>query len=323
MKAFYCDHFVLPLPATHRFPMAKYRLLRERVLEERIVAADDLRVPEAASWETLCLVHARAYVAAVAEGRLAAEAQRRIGFPWSPQMVERSRRSVGATIAAARSALAEGTAANLAGGTHHAFSDRGEGFCVFNDVAVAARALQCDGCARRPAVVDCDVHQGNGTAAIFRADDSVFTFSIHGEKNFPFRKEQSDLDVMLADGTDDGTYLEELDAALGIVFDRHAPDLIFYIAGADPYERDRLGRLAVSIGGLAARDALVFDRCRRAGVPVAVVMGGGYAADVHAIVQIHANTIREAARCANDPVAIGSSVIGSQSSVAGSARTEN
>ena len=213
---------------------------------------------------------------------------RRIGFPWSPAMVERSRRSAGATIAAARAALDDGAAVNLAGGTHHAFADRGEGYCVFNDVAVAARLLQHEGRCRRVAVVDCDVHQGNGTAAIFRDDPTVFTFSMHGAKNYPFRKETSDLDVELRDGTDDAAYLAALGGALPAVLARQQPELVFYLAGADPYEGDRLGRLRVSMAGLERRDALVFDACRAAGVPVAVAMSGGYAPDVDDIVAIHA-----------------------------------
>ncbi len=299
MRAFYCDRFELPLPPAHKFPIAKYRRLREFLVSERVLREENLAEPEAAAWDDLQLVHAPTYTAAIARGTLPPEDVRRIGFPWSPGMVERSRRSVGGTVAAARAAVTDGTAANLAGGTHHAFANRGEGFCVFNDVAVAARVLQRDGLARRPAVVDCDVHQGNGTAAIFRDDPTVFTFSMHGEKNFPFRKEQSDLDVTLPDGTTDAEYLERLGAALDVVLERHRPDVVFYIAGADPYEGDRLGRLRLTVDGLAARDALVFERCRRAGLPLSVSMGGGYASDLDAIVRIHANTIREATKWMN------------------------
>jgi acetoin utilization deacetylase AcuC-like enzyme len=296
LKAFYSDHFVLPLPEGHKFPMAKYSGLRERILAEGIVQRDDLHEAPAAAWEDLRLVHDPAYVDAVANGTLPREMQRRIGFPWSPQMVERSRRSVGATIAATRVALDEGVAANLAGGTHHSFADRGEGFCVFNDVAVAARVLQRDGDGRRIAIVDLDVHQGNGTAAIFAGDDSVFTFSMHGEKNFPFRKEVSDLDVALADGTGDDEYLGLLRRHLDDVLNRHQPDFVFYLAGADPYEGDRLGRLTMTIAGLRERDELVFAECRARGLPVAVTMSGGYASDVDDIIAIHANTIRVANR---------------------------
>ena len=298
VKAFYSDHFVLPLPEGHKFPMAKYSGLRARILAERIVRPDDLAEAPAASWEDLRLVHTAAYVDAVAGGRVARDIQRRIGFPWSPEMVERSRRSVGATIAAARTALDEGVAANLAGGTHHSFADRGEGFCVFNDAAVAARVLQRDGDARRIAIVDLDVHQGNGTAAIFAGDESVFTFSMHGEKNFPFRKEVSDLDVALPDGTGDTAYLELLRGHLDGVLNRHQPDFVFYLAGADPYAGDRLGRLELTIDGLRMRDEFVFSTCHRRGLPVAVSMSGGYATDVNDIITIHANTIRAAVnRC--------------------------
>jgi acetoin utilization deacetylase AcuC-like enzyme len=242
----------------------------------------------------LRLVHTAAYVDAVAQGILPPDVQRRIGFPWSPQMVERSRRSVGATIAASRAALTSGCSANLAGGTHHAFADRGEGYCVFNDVAVAARVLQHEGLARRIAVVDCDVHQGNGTAAIFAGDAEVFTLSLHGAKNYPFKKERSHRDIELEDGTTDEPYLAVLEEALSDVIDCHAPEVAFYLAGADPYEGDRLGRLKLSIEGLRQRDALVLDSCRRAGIPVVITMSGGYAPDVDAIVTIHANTIRTA-----------------------------
>jgi acetoin utilization deacetylase AcuC-like enzyme len=240
-------------------------------------------------------VHDPAYLEAVRSGTVAKEIQRRIGFPWSPEMVARSRRSVGATIAAANVALEDGVAANLAGGTHHSFADRGEGFCVFNDVAVATRVLQRDSHARRIAIVDLDVHQGNGTASIFAGDDSVFTFSMHGEKNFPFKKEISDLDVALADGTGDDEYLSLLRGHLDAVLNRHQPDFVFYLAGADPYEGDRLGRLKMTIDGLRERDEIVLGACGKAGLPVAVTMSGGYANDVDAIVTIHANTIRVAA----------------------------
>jgi acetoin utilization deacetylase AcuC-like enzyme len=296
VRAFYSDHFVLPLPEGHKFPMAKYSRLRERILAEGIVSADDLQEAPAAPWEDLRLVHHDSYVDAVASGTVAPDMQRRIGFPWSPQMVERSRRSVGATIAAARVALDEGASANLAGGTHHAFADRGEGFCVFNDVAVGARVLQRDQHAGRIAVIDLDVHQGNGTAAIFSGDASVFTFSMHGEKNFPFRKETSDLDVALPDGTGDDDYLALLGGHLPDVLNRHQPDFVFYLAGADPYEGDRLGRLKLTIDGLRRRDEMVMAACAKASLPVAISMSGGYANDIDAIVTIHTNTIRTACR---------------------------
>jgi acetoin utilization deacetylase AcuC-like enzyme len=296
VRAFYSDHFVLPLPEGHKFPMAKYSGLRERILADGIIAPPDLHEAPAASWDDLLLVHDAGYVDAVKTGTVARDIQRRIGFPWSPEMVERSRRSVGATIAAARVALDEGVCANLAGGTHHAFADRGEGFCVFNDVAVASRVLQRDGHATRIAVVDLDVHQGNGTAAIFTGDDSVFTFSMHGEKNFPFKKETSDLDVALAAGTGDDEYLAALRRHLDDVLNRHQPDFVFYLAGADPFEGDRLGRLKMTVDGLRTRDEIVLGTLSKAGLPVAISMSGGYATDVEAIVTIHTNTIHTASR---------------------------
>lgn len=295
MRAFYSDTFVLPLPETHRFPMAKYRRLRERLIGEQVLAESDLEVPDPADWDDLRLVHTAAYVDAVARGTLDADLQRRIGFPWSTQMVERARRSVGATLAAARRALDDGgVSANLAGGTHHAFSDRGEGYCVFNDVAVAVRVLQRDRAIRRALVVDCDVHQGNGTAAIFRGDASVFTLSLHGARNFPFRKEESDLDITFEDGAGDDEYLDALAEVVPRALDAHRPDVVFYLAGADPYEGDRLGRLRLTIEGLALRDRLVFGACAARCLPMAVAMSGGYAPDVEAIVTIHVNTIKEA-----------------------------
>lgn len=294
MRAFYSDHFVLPLPEGHKFPMAKYSRLREHILAEGVIAPGDLHEAPLAAVEDLQLVHAPGYVDAVVNGTVPHDIQRRIGFPWSPQMVERSRRSVGATIAAARAALDDGAAANLAGGTHHAFADRGEGFCVFNDVAVGARVLQRDLHASRIAIVDLDVHQGNGTAAIFSGDPSVFTFSMHGEKNFPFKKEASDLDVPLADGTGDDEYLSLLRTHLHDVLNRHQPDFVFYLAGADPFEGDRLGRIKLTIDGLRRRDEIVMEACTTARLPVAISMSGGYATDLDAIVTIHTNTIRTA-----------------------------
>jgi acetoin utilization deacetylase AcuC-like enzyme len=297
MKAFYSDHFVLPLPAGHRFPMPKYRLLRDRLARE--VPGIGLHAAEPVSDSELALVHTPRYIEAIAQGRLSEPEQREIGFPWSPAMVERSRRSVGATIAAARAALAEGVSGNLAGGTHHAHADRGSGYCVFNDIAVAARLMQAESHRRllRVAVIDLDVHQGNGTAAIFRDDPTVFTLSIHGERNFPFRKESSDVDVELPDGCTDEPYLEALDEALRALWRRHGddpPNLIFYLAGADPHEGDRLGRLRVSFAGLDERDRRVFAAARERGIPVTIAMGGGYGHDIADTVQVQTNTWREA-----------------------------
>ncbi|RMH14823.1 MAG: histone deacetylase [Gemmatimonadetes bacterium] len=291
MHIAYCDHFVLPLPDGHRFPMSKYARLRQRVSRERL---GTLFVPDAADDRALRSVHTPEWVAAVATGALPPAAIRRVGFPWSPGLVERSRRSVGGTLAAARHALRDGVAVSLAGGTHHAFPDHGEGFCVFNDVAVAVRSLQGSGALRRVAVIDLDVHQGNGTAAIFHDDPDVFTLSVHGARNYPFAKETSDLDLALPDGTDDEPYLRAVDEGLEAAL-AHAPQLVFYVAGADAFAGDRLGRLSVSKRGLAARDRRVFERCLHAGVPVAVVMAGGYAARVEDSVDIHAATVREAA----------------------------
>ncbi|PWV59083.1 histone deacetylase family protein [Plasticicumulans acidivorans] len=295
MKAFYCDHFVLPLPAGHRFPMDKYRRLRERVAADS-TGRFELHEPAAADDDELGRAHAADYVARVSRGELDAREQRVLGFPWSAQLIERSRRSAGATIAACRAALADGVAVNLAGGTHHAMPAGAQGFCVFNDSAVAARAMQAEGRVRRVIVIDCDVHQGNGTAAILRDDPSVFTFSIHGAKNFPFRKEISDLDVELADGCSDADYLAALEPALDSALTRAGAELAIFLAGADPYAGDRLGRLQLSKAGLAARDELVFARCARHGLPVAVTMAGGYADLIDDIVDIHFATVCRAAR---------------------------
>lgn len=296
MKLYYADHFVLPLPAGHRFPMVKYARLRERVLESGLVGADDLRVPEAAPDAALIRAHDADYVRRVRDGRLDRAEIRRIGFPWSAEMVERSRRSAGATLAACRSALQDGCAVNLAGGTHHAHRDFGSGFCVFNDSAVAALTMRAEGRARKIAIIDCDVHQGDGTAAILGDEPEVFTCSLHGAKNFPFRKQASDLDIEFADGTGDAAYLEALQQALDRVFDGFGPELVIYLAGADPYEGDRLGRLALSMAGLAARDTKVLASCRARGVPVAITMAGGYAHQIDDTVAIHLATVSIAAR---------------------------
>jgi acetoin utilization deacetylase AcuC-like enzyme len=231
----------------------------------------------------------------VQNGELTEKELRRIGFPWSPQMVERSRRSSGATVAAARAALREGLGVNLAGGTHHAFADRGEGYCVFNDAAIAARAMQSEGLARRVVIIDCDVHQGNGTAKIFEHDPSVFTFSVHGAKNFPFHKETSDLDVALPDGADDATYLAALREALPIALDRAQADLAIYLAGADPYFDDAFGRMKLTKPGLLERDRFVLESCRVLGLPVAITMAGGYAKHVEDTADIHFQTVKLAA----------------------------
>jgi len=300
MQVFSNHRHSIDLPPGHRFPMPKYELLRNRVEAE--CAGLRLAEADAASDGELALAHTPDYISAVTQGTLSAAAQREIGFPWSERMVARSRRSVGATIAAARAALAEGVAAQLAGGTHHAQADKGSGYCVFNDVAVAARLMQAEVHRRhrhllRVWVIDLDVHQGNGTAAIFRDDPTVFTLSLHGAKNFPFRKEPGDLDVDLPDGCTDEPYLAALDAAMALAWQRQcaeggAPGLAFYLAGADPHEGDRLGRLKLSDAGMAARDCRVFDLLRQHRVPVAVVMAGGYGHDIGTTVAVQLQTVR-------------------------------
>jgi len=295
MQLFYTDHFVLPLPAWHRFPMEKYALLRQRVVEAGLAGPGDLRVPEPADDEQVLRAHTPDYLRRVQDGELTEAEVRRIGFPWSPAMVERSRRSAGATLGACRAALADGVAVNLAGGTHHAFADAGEGYCVFNDAAIAARAVQAEGRVRRVVVLDCDVHQGNGTAAIFRDDPSVFTFSIHGAKNFPLRKEVSDLDVELPDGATDDVYLPALEQGVWEALHRARADLAIYLAGADPFEGDRLGRLKVSKGGLARRDEVVLSACSQQHLAVAVTMAGGYAHEVNDTVDVYFQAVHTAA----------------------------
>ncbi len=300
MQVFSNHRFSVDLPTGHSFPMPKYQLLRDRVEAE----CSDLRLQEAepASEGELALAHTPDYIHAVLAGNLSAAAQREIGFPWSERMATRSLRSVGATIAAARAALAEGVAVHLAGGTHHAYADKGSGYCVFNDVVVAARLMQAEVFRRqrrglRVWVIDLDVHQGNGTAAILRDDASVFTLSLHGARNFPFRKEASDLDVDLPDGCTDGPYLQALDAALAESWRRQcaggdAPGLAFYLAGADPHEDDRLGRLKLSADGLAERDRRVLRFLRQRRVPVALTMAGGYGRDIHTTVALQLHTVR-------------------------------
>jgi acetoin utilization deacetylase AcuC-like enzyme len=296
MRLFPSDRYPLPLPEGHRFPVAKYAALRRR-LEGHAAAGAPLEFvePHAATDDELVRVHDRAYVGRVLSGTLSAAEIRRIGFPWSEALVERSLRSTGAAVDAAAAALEDGVAASLAGGTHHAGRDWGEGYCVFNDTAVAAREMQARGLVRRAVILDCDVHQGNGTAQIFSGDESVFTMSIHGARNFPLRKHPGSLDVALEDGTGDDAYLAALAPAVATAFDRGRPDLVLYIAGADPYAGDRLGRLKLTKPGLLARDRLVLDAARRAGVPLAIVCGGGYCEEIESIVDIHAATMLLAA----------------------------
>ncbi len=285
-------HYTFPLPSGHRFPLAKYTLLRDRVIAEGIVPAERVLEPEGVTDDELRLVHTADYVDRFNTGRLDPAGERRIGFPWSPALVERSRRAVGGTVAASRHALAHGMAMNLAGGTHHAFADHGEGFCVYNDIAIAIRLLKRDARIRRAVVIDLDVHQGNGTHAIFAGDEDVYTFSMHGGKNYPFHKVPGTLDVELADRTGDEEYLRLLQDSLPRVLAAAAPDLVLYIAGADPHEGDALGRLALTFDGLARRDAYVLGQCREIGVPVAITIGGGYGKRIEDTVAVHAATAR-------------------------------
>lgn len=305
MKVFYSDPFAFPLPGKHRFPLGKYAQLRQAVEAAALVAPQQLLIPEPVSDEQLLLAHDANYVRRVREGALTALEVRRIGLPWSPELVVRARYSTGGTIAACRAALEEGISVNLAGGTHHASYDRGQGYCLFNDLVVAARAMQAEGWSRGAVIIDCDVHQGNGTAALTRDDPTLFAFSIHSESNFPLHKEAGDLDIALPDGTGDLPYLEALEEGLlrSLEMARRTgtgpgADLALYLAGADPYEGDTLGHLALTKAGLAARDRLVLGQCRREGLPVAVLMAGGYGRRLEDTVEIHLQTVRIAAEMA-------------------------
>jgi len=304
MKIFYHDHFTLPLPDGHRFPMPKYALLRQRIMDAGLVTDGDLAPGPAATYEQLTRVHTAGYVDRVRHGRLSDREIRQIGFPWSPGMFERARHSVGSTIAACRAALTGEVGLNLGGGTHHAGPDYGQGFCVFNDSAVAARAMQDEGLAERIVILDCDVHQGNGTAEIFADDPAVFTFSIHGARNFPFRKKPSDLDVALDDDADDPIYLDALEAGVDRALASAGADLAIYLAGADPYADDRLGRLAVTKRGLGRRDRYVLGACQAAGLPVAIAMAGGYGKNIADTVDIHFQTVQIVAEMENSRQAL-------------------
>lgn len=295
MKIFTYDQFTFPLPKDHRFPAEKYQLLREAVETAGVVSPEDLIVPSPATLNQLRRAHGDGYLAQVENGRFSPQEIRQIGLPWSPELVLRCKHSVGATIAACRVALQEGVAATLGGGTHHASWEEGQGFCIYNDTAVAARAMQAEGRVRRVAVIDCDVHQGNGTAQITIGDDSIFTFSIHAQKNFPFRKVSSDLDIGLPDDTGDEAYLAALMGGIEETLARSQPELVIYLAGADVFKGDRLGRLCLTKAGIGARDRLVLSRCREAGVPVAVTMAGGYGRSVAETVAIQLQTIQIAA----------------------------
>jgi acetoin utilization deacetylase AcuC-like enzyme len=290
LHAWSSSAYTFPLPPGHRFPIAKYALLRDAVIAEGVVTR--VHEPERATRVELARVHTDDYIDRLTSGALSDAELRVLGFPWSPALVERSYRAVGGTLGASRSALRTGIAINLAGGTHHAFPDRGEGFCVFNDVAVAIRALRAEGLISRAAIIDLDVHQGNGTHAIFTGDAETFTFSMHGSRNYPFRKIPGTLDIELPDGTRDAEYLARLADALPQVLDSGAPDLVVYLAGADPHERDRLGRLKLTFDGLERRDVMVLEACREVEIPVAITIAGGYGADIHETVAIHLATAR-------------------------------
>jgi acetoin utilization deacetylase AcuC-like enzyme len=292
VRVFHCDRFRIALPPGHRFPTTKYTLLRERLLESGLVAAAELCESQPIDIASLRLAHTDEYVDAMIDGTLAPADERRLGFPWSEALILRSRASVYGTVAAARQALADGVAGNLAGGTHHAFADRGAGFCVFNDIAIAIRALQLERRIARAAVIDLDVHQGDGTAAIFEGDDSVFTLSLHGAKNFPFRKQRSRLDVELPDGCGDTEYLDKLEQHLGGALE--GAEIAFFQAGVDPLKEDTLGRLDLTLGGLRRRDRLVLEAAKARRLPIVLTLGGGYAKPLELSIEAHAGTYREA-----------------------------
>ena len=291
MRVFYTPRYYADIGEGHIFPIRKFELVRERLLAEGTLQPSEIHEPAPASLEDVLLVHTHDYVSRLCSGHLTTKEIRRLGLPWSESLVRRSFYATGGTIAATHAALAEGYSSNLAGGTHHSFADRGEGFCVLNDVAIAICAMRARKLLRRAAIVDCDVHQGNGTATIFAGDEDTFTFSMHGVNNYPLFKAQSTLDIELPDGTSDDEYLTTLSRNLPAVFDND-PEIVFYLAGADPYAGDKLGRLAVSIEGLRERDAFVLRECYEREVPVVTVMSGGYGKDINDTIEIHCNTIR-------------------------------
>ena len=291
MKLYYCDEHVIPLPPGHKFPARKYRLLRDLLAAE---GHSELEAAPFADPETIALAHDPQYVRSFLDGTVERQVMRRIGFPWSPELVRRTLASVGGTLRAAGDALELGVGGNLAGGTHHAFRSEGAGFCVFNDIAIAIRGLLHRRRIERAAVVDLDVHQGDGTALLFENEPAVLTFSLHGGNNFPFRKQRSHIDVDLPDGAGDAEYLSALDQALPRVFDFH-PDIVFYQSGVDALASDKLGRLALTHDGLRRRDEMVLGKCKSDGIPVAITLGGGYSEPVSLTVEAHANTFRVAA----------------------------
>jgi acetoin utilization deacetylase AcuC-like enzyme len=295
MKCSYHPSYQVALPQGHPFPMSKYPLLKERLLAEGILAAEDILQPEPLDISTLELVHTPEYLEKLQSSSLSAAEQRRLGMPWSEALWRRSRLASAGTLLAARAALEHGLAGNLAGGTHHAFADHGEGFCVLNDVAIAIRKLQRERAIARAAIIDLDVHQGNGTAAIFQGDDAVFTFSMHGERNYPAAKMRSNLDVPLKDGMTDSAYLESLQQRLPDVLDSARADTVFYLAGVDVAAGDRYGKLALTEEGIRLRDRCIIEAVRGRGVPLVIVLAGGYAATRDRTAELHAHVFREAA----------------------------
>jgi acetoin utilization deacetylase AcuC-like enzyme len=291
MDVFYSDHYTIPLPEKSRFPMQKYRMLRDYLVEHKIVAESDLKQSPLASEEMLLLAHTQEYVEAMRDGHVSIDIIKRIGFPWSQGLYERSCATVGGAVETSRAALRDGIAGNLAGGTHHAHADRGEGYCVFNDIAVAARDLKNNGQASRIAIIDLDVHQGNGNSSILHDDQGIFIFSMHGEKNYPFKKIASHLDIALPDGADDELFLSNLDRGLEEI-DRFKPDFIFYQMGVDPLKEDTLGKMDLTFEGLMARDEKVLRFAIDRGLPVSLALGGGYAKPIELSVEAYANTYR-------------------------------
>ncbi len=290
-KLFYSPYYYADIGENHVFPIRKFELVKDILLNEGTIKPHEIIAPEPAEIKDLLLVHTEDYISRLVSGNLTAKEVRKLGLPWSESLVRRSFHAISGTINAAKSALENGVSSNLAGGTHHAFPDRGEGFCVLNDVAVSIKLLQKHNLAKRFLIVDCDVHQGNGTAFIFKNDESVFTFSMHGAKNYPLHKENSSLDIELPDKTGDDEFLETLTEALPRIF-THNPDIIFYLGGADPFEKDKLGRLSLTIAGLRERDEIVLEFAKERSVPIVTTMSGGYAENIEDTVEIHANTIR-------------------------------
>ncbi len=293
MQVFYSDHYALPLPADHRFPMSKYRLLRDFLIRERVIDFSELFESPLASAEILELAHTTHYIESMRDGTVSPDIIRRIGFPWSRELYDRSCATVGGALAAMESALQFGISGNLAGGTHHSHADRGEGYCVFNDIAVAARQLKQRDVQHRIAIIDLDVHQGNGNSSILGQDPGVFIFSMHGEKNYPFKKVPSHLDIALPEGADDDLFLRELDRGMQIV-SKFKPTYVFYQTGVDPLKEDKLGKMNLSLEGLMERDRQVLKYTHRESVPISLALGGGYAEPIELSVQAYANTYRVA-----------------------------